>query len=331
MTKHSKNATAAPFISNKEKQKTGWGTKSQRLTSDNLLPFGHCYLCTQWVQEPMISPSGHMYCKECILKNLVTQQKSIKIQKAAWKAQEVTAANKASTAEVVAAAASVQGFMDRELDPAARLARSNIVSHTVVGIGTEVQAAAFGSAIGSGATANRRTQSEQRRFELAADSGAVQQYEAKSDLRDTAVVMSAVAASSFWVPDFAPDVAKTRIPKPRAVPSSPVSGAPLRAKMLSVAHFHIVDQDAKATGGTGRYCCALTRKSITHQAAVLLKPSGSIVLKSAFDTAVAKGNADPFTGAQLQEGDVLLLASEGSGYASRGGDKLIAKSYRPGK
>lgn len=330
MTKHSKNATAAPFISNKERQKNAWGTKKQRLTSDNLLPFGHCYLCTQWVVEPMVSPSGHMYCKECILKNLVSQQQALKAQKVAWKAQNKRDTAQASSAAMADAASKVQAFMDAEVDPAAQLAQRNVQATTVTGTGIEVKAAAFGSAA-EGAPVSGRTQRERGAALAAVDAAAVQQYEAKSDLRDHSVAMSAVAASSFWVPDFSEEVSQGRVAKPSAAPSSPVTRAPLRAKMLVPAQFHIVDADAKASGGSGRYCCALTRKSITHQPAVLLKPSGSILLRSAFETAVAKEGVDPFSGATLVEGDVLPLASEGSGYASRGGEKLVATSYRPGK
>jgi len=330
MTRHSKNATAAPFISNKERQKNAWGTKKQRLTSDNLLPFGHCYLCTQWIVEPMVTPSGHMYCKECIFKNIVSQQHALKAQKVAWKAQMKRDTTEVSTAAVAEAASKVQAFMDAEVDPAAQLAQRGIKSSTVTGSGMEVRAAAFGSAA-EGAPVSGRTQQERSAALAAVDAAAVQQFEAKSDLRDHSVAMSAVAASSFWVPDFSEAVSQGRVAKPAAAPSSPVTGTPLRAKMLIPAHFHIVDQDAKASGGSGRYCCALTRKSITHQPAVLLKPSGAILLATAYQAAVAKDGTDPFTGATLVEGDVLPLASEGSGFSSRGGDKLIASSYRPGK
>ena len=331
MPKHSKNATAAPFISNNERKKFSWGSRSVRLGKDSLLPFAHCYLCTQWAVEPLVSPSGHMYCKECIYKNLLSQRAALKKQKAAWKAQQAADAAETSEAALAAAAADVQSFIDQETNPTAQLARGRGEAGSVLGVGTStVQAAAFASPE-EGAAAQGRTLRERAEAEAAQRTAAVQQAHARVDLRDEDVKRREVAATSFWVPSFAPESAPTRVKRPAARPSSPITGAPLRAKDLLPVKFHVEDKDEAAAGGKGRFCCAITRKSITHQPAVLLRPSAAVVLASAFEAAVKGGMVDPINGASLGPGDVVPLASEGSGFAARGSGKLVAKSWRPGK
>ena len=40
--------------------------------------FGACSLCLQRVRDPMVCPRGHLYCRECVLSDLLTQKKDIK-------------------------------------------------------------------------------------------------------------------------------------------------------------------------------------------------------------------------------------------------------------
>src|SRR5438034_3662147 len=36
-----------------------------------------CYLCLQRAREPVCCTQGHLYCKECILENILAQKKEI--------------------------------------------------------------------------------------------------------------------------------------------------------------------------------------------------------------------------------------------------------------
>ncbi len=83
--KHSKNASTRAFLTTQEKRKfQGYGTTTQRLSADSFLPFDGCNLCLKSCRIPVVTPSGFLYCKECILTNILEQKKQVK----QWKSYE---------------------------------------------------------------------------------------------------------------------------------------------------------------------------------------------------------------------------------------------------
>ncbi|KAI6145175.1 hypothetical protein BKA82DRAFT_4170659 [Pisolithus tinctorius] len=81
MTKHSKNNTASSVFSYAEKQKTEYGTKRQRLGNESMRNFDACALCLQRARDPVACDQGHLFCKECVYTDLLTQKKDMKRQK----------------------------------------------------------------------------------------------------------------------------------------------------------------------------------------------------------------------------------------------------------
>lgn len=61
-----------------------------RLGGDSQQTFGHCSLCIHPAVEPMATPSGHVYCKECIVEFLLAKTKELRRQKEAFEAQQKT-------------------------------------------------------------------------------------------------------------------------------------------------------------------------------------------------------------------------------------------------
>ncbi|KAJ3254541.1 hypothetical protein HK103_007095 [Boothiomyces macroporosus] len=77
MTRHSKNNTALGFFTNAERSKLTYGTQSQRLGRDSMRPIDSCVLCLQTARNPVCCVKGHLYCKECVVENIITQKKEI--------------------------------------------------------------------------------------------------------------------------------------------------------------------------------------------------------------------------------------------------------------
>lgn len=79
MSRHSKNNTAHSVFTYAEKKMLSkeYGTNKTRIGQDSQRIFEQCYLCLQRVIEPMICEMGHIFCKNCILENLLTQKKEI--------------------------------------------------------------------------------------------------------------------------------------------------------------------------------------------------------------------------------------------------------------
>ncbi|KAJ3979913.1 hypothetical protein F5890DRAFT_1420605 [Lentinula detonsa] len=81
MTKHSKNNTASSIFSYAEYKKLDYGTKKQRLGHESMRRFDACALCLNRAREPLACDEGHLFCKECVYTDLLTQKKDIKRQK----------------------------------------------------------------------------------------------------------------------------------------------------------------------------------------------------------------------------------------------------------
>lgn len=88
--------------------KDRWGSRSVRLSKENMRAFYACYLCLQTAQRPVTCPEGHLYCKECILTDLVHQKTKLaefsqqREDALRSKAQEAQAAEQEAQAKRVA-------------------------------------------------------------------------------------------------------------------------------------------------------------------------------------------------------------------------------------
>ena len=80
MSRHSKNNTAGAVFTYKEKQmlKGIYGTKSKILETESMKKFEQCFICLQKLEDPFACPEGHIFCKDCIMNNLLQQKKKIK-------------------------------------------------------------------------------------------------------------------------------------------------------------------------------------------------------------------------------------------------------------
>lgn len=83
MTRHSKNNTAASVFTKAEhnKLKSLYGTQRARLGADSLRPFDACSLCLCPAVTPVACSKGHLFCRECVLKDLVEQKAELERKK----------------------------------------------------------------------------------------------------------------------------------------------------------------------------------------------------------------------------------------------------------
>ena len=80
MSRHSKNNTANSCFTYGEKLmlKDLYGTKKSRIGLDSQRQFEMCNLCLKRIISPMVCERGHIFCKNCIVINLVNQKKDRK-------------------------------------------------------------------------------------------------------------------------------------------------------------------------------------------------------------------------------------------------------------
>jgi len=76
MTRHSKNNTANSVFSKAERDKLSayYGTQRALLGSSSHRLFDSCSLCLSKAVAPVICSKGHLFCKECVVKDLLGQR-----------------------------------------------------------------------------------------------------------------------------------------------------------------------------------------------------------------------------------------------------------------
>ena len=76
-----KRNTSLAFFTSHERSllKSSWGSQATRLSRDSFLPFASCRLCLQLARDPVAcAANGDIFCRECVVSNLLAQRKEIK-------------------------------------------------------------------------------------------------------------------------------------------------------------------------------------------------------------------------------------------------------------
>uniref|UniRef100_K3WDI8 Nitric oxide synthase-interacting protein zinc-finger domain-containing protein n=1 Tax=Globisporangium ultimum (strain ATCC 200006 / CBS 805.95 / DAOM BR144) TaxID=431595 RepID=K3WDI8_GLOUD len=289
MSRHSKNATAATHFTYHEKTAAGHGTLKRRFGKDSQLPFGCCCLCvasTHDGKSPLVSPSGFVYCKECIYANLLSQKRAIQENTASYERFLEKQEQSAQDAVIAHERAQLQQFLD--------------------------------SATGASSSSSHNKPDEEHEVETYK-----KKLREKVDRTTDDDKREAMKRTSFWIPDCTPEV-DTKVEKPDTKTRDPMSLEELRLKHLMPVKF---EWSASKDGAAPHVLCAITKKEITHHQAVLLRPSGLVILESCVKDMVLPTMMCPITGLKLRKKDIVKLQAGGTGFSAH--STVEAKKYRP--
>lgn len=271
MSRHSKNCTATTHFTYEEKRKAGIGTLKKRLGKDSLMAFGCCCLCLdRAVKNPMVTPSGYLYCKECIYENLLQQKSKIKQGKLNYEKYVLELERKQDEEELAKDLKVCQAFIQLE----------NV----------------------------KQEVSMEKRLSKDVDVETVEEKKLR------------IKKSSFWVPEYTPNAEKV------VKPSEEVTKDPMNEKALKLKQ--LMPAKLKWSEGIHKYVvCAVSNKEITHQNAVLIKPSGIVMLQSCVKDMVLPSMVCPVTSVKLRKKDIVLLQTGGTSFSAH--NNVQAKKYRP--
>lgn len=297
MSRHSKNNTANSVFTYHERQKLKeYGTVSARLGQDSMKAFDKCTLCLQKVQEPYACAEGHIFCKECLLGNVLDQQKRIKseeeedvIKKARKEVEEVKK-------EEAAHAKRLEEFERNELKIGA------LVDPT--------QKSAF----------NRPEEDQKAKTiaELKAKRGGNVQA-GKEELVKT----------SFWVPETTPtallpadqskkDGSGAQKEEKRRVMCPGSKPHPLKMKQIYKC-------DIRSVGD--RLICHACQKDLVFQKIAMIRTCGHVMCKSCIDTLCKDEICLVCSQHFRSKLDVIELETTGSSFTSH--NDVEAKKYTP--
>jgi len=270
------------------------GTRKDVLGTDAFLPFGYCALSLKPPKNPVATPEGWVYDRECILESLLNQKLDLQAKAKKYEEQERRNGRKEKVEQQEKELKDLEDFRKAEQSLLADDAR-----HT--------RALERGSK--SGGPDEDSPAKKLRRGELLVVD--------KAKLRE----------ASFWAKNNTPTAAPSELAKVDTTTKCPMSGKKLRVKDLIPLKMEVTDQKMlDEGGGRGVYCCAVSKHPITHQQAVVLKTSGVVVLESVLEDCVFKDMRCPITGTKLKSKvDVLKLQQGGTGFAAH--NKVEAKSF----
>lgn len=294
MSRHSRHSNDRSFYTYKERKDAGFaGTRKDVLGTDAFLPFGYCALSLKPPKDPVATPDGYIYDREFILENLLHQKLDLQAQAKKYEEQEARKSRKEKQEQQEQTLKELEEF---------RQADQGLLSDDM---------------------------RHKRALDRQSASGPVEDSPAKKLRRGELLVTDKAQAreKSFWAKNNTPTAAPSEVKKVDQTAKCPMSGKKLRVKDLIPVKFEVTDQKMlDEGGGRGVYCCAVSKHPITHQQAVVIKPSGVVVLESVLDDCVLKEMRCPITGNALKsKEDTLKLQQGGTGFAAH--NEVEAKSF----
>ncbi|CAK9116887.1 unnamed protein product [Durusdinium trenchii] len=292
MSRHSKHSNDRMFFTAKERADAGYSkTRKEVMGTDCFLPFGFCGLSLKAPKDPVATPDGNIFERESILECLLQQKLDIQAQQKKFEEQERKKEQRLQAMD-----------KEEEIKQLEEFTR-----------------------------AEQGLLSQDHRHKRAleqADSkidGMPEKKLRKGELMK--VDKSQLRAKSFWTKEFTPTAAPTEIKKVDTTTRCPMTGKKLKVKDLISVKMEVADQKLlDQGGGKGVFCCAVSKNPIVFQQAVLLKPSGVVILESVWKDIVSKEMKCPVTGKKLKgEEDLLRLSTGGSGFSAH--NDVEAKSF----
>ncbi|CAJ0752515.1 2966_t:CDS:10, partial [Entrophospora sp. SA101] len=278
MPRHSKNNTALSFFTYAETKSLEYGTKKQRLGRDSMREVDACYLCLQRARDPVCCSHGHLYCKECILENILAQKKEILRQQKLLEERAKDEIEEVKRKDGLAKEAIIQDFERQQ------------VKITPIA-------------------------SKKRSFQLdEEDLAAVskrEKEEALKKIEEEEIALSKPKLPNFWLPSLTPsaDPDKIKSIKLQTMCTATNPEHSLSVKNLVATKFtETKDSDSKKI----HYICPSCRKTLTNSLKIcLIKPCGHVICKICVDKFVKKSKRCFVCDFKCKEKDITDMSGEG--------------------
>ncbi|KAL8664095.1 MAG: hypothetical protein Q9168_007975 [Polycauliona sp. 1 TL-2023] len=289
---HSKRNTSLAFFTSHERSllKTTWGSQSTRLNRDSFLPFASCVLCLQPSRDPVACSShGDIFCRECIVSNLLAQRKEIKrLEKEGERRRQEDEENATGRAEE-----------ERE---------RSVREFEATMMGLEGSSAKPTKKKGNNSASLEETKRDtegrgvKRKFELDEEQMLQNTKDERAKARKAIDDEKSAKATlpSFWVPALTPSTSTSTTPKPptKLHPlcpgSSPTSKHPLSLKTLVKITFSTSNTKSTTDTETPKHSCPACTKTLTNASKALLAiPCGHVLCKACGTNFMTPKTRDP--------------------------------------
>jgi len=268
-----------PYNTHTERQRCDSGSLKVRLGTDSQLPFGYCSISIHPVDDPVVSPSGHIYSREAILQYLLNKMQEIKDQQTSYENQQHSRERQ-----------EVLKKEEETLKDASKFVETND------GVANVVK--------------RKATDAELQNSDL-------ELRKKKIDEKERDVKMEELKKVNYWITQFTPSSDPAEIKEPPKRPSSPFSGRPLRAKDLIPIEL-IRDSSISNNSSIVQFLCHVSKKNITNQKVILLKNTGALMIESVAQELAYPTMTCPITSKKFSKKDILEIVPAASAFSSSG-------------
>ncbi|QRW27059.1 RING finger protein [Rhizoctonia solani] len=298
----------------------------QRLGVDSMKRFDACTLCLQQAREPVACGEGHLYCKECIYTDLLSQKKDIKRFKA--KLEELQREEEAEKARAAQAARDrvLRDFERNQLGLASRKEPTNNKDKG------KDQAKDKEAENGDGPRGTKRPASTAFEFDLdhaeelarRAEAAALKQLEIEQKEARKSKLPSAywLASETPTAEGNDPEKAKLKDMKVGTLCRASEFGHPLNLKGLIPVKFTIQSngESTSAPSKDNSECiCPSCKKTLNLGVMFLMRPCSHVLCKTCTDTLVTPNKQCVVCDSALPNPkDIIQLCREGTGYSGGG-------------
>ncbi|CAG8434481.1 7367_t:CDS:2 [Scutellospora calospora] len=321
MPRHSKNNTALSFFTYAEGKALKYGTKKQRLGRDSMREFDACFLCLRRARDPICCEQGHLYCKECILENLLAQKKEIRRQQNLLEARAKDELEESKRKEQLAKEAVIHNF-ERQ----------------------QVRIAPFGSKTDESTklSIDTLTKTIDKTIDTPNSSKSVKAIESSEAFQDKELTLIAgkkrdfhldedeAAATkpklpNFWLPSLTPsaDPDKIKSVKLQTMCTATDPEHPFGVKNFIPTKFtEDIDTKTKKTS----FVCPSCRKTLTNSVKIcLMKRCGHVICKTCVEKFVKSSKQCFVCNEKCRSKDITDMSGEGTGFASGGGPVMAER------
>jgi nitric oxide synthase-interacting protein len=270
-------------------KRSNYGTSASRLGADSQGKFGDCCLGLSPAQDPVVTPSGHIYSREAIVSYLLTKTQELKDAREKYDAQLLADQTKETLKQKDIEEKNTQIFLLKDQGS--------------IQLSKEKHESAFKHSL------KRKIDVESKE-------------EGVSKLQKTSYWLS--EAQPQYTNESIEDEIRNNPPPAR--PSSPMSGNPLRLKDLTRITLNRDGGSGKSSLNS-KCTCAVSNKVISTQPAIVIKKTGVVILEDVYNKIIKPSMVCPIKGKKFKEKDVLQLSKCASGFAASG--KVTATKYRP--
>ncbi|PFH51160.1 hypothetical protein AMATHDRAFT_143320 [Amanita thiersii Skay4041] len=328
MTKHSKNNTASSIFSYAEYKKLDYGTQKKRLGNESMRNFNACALCLNDAREPLACNEGHLFCKECVYTDLLTQKKDIKRQKDRLEALKREVEEERRKARIAARERVLLEFEKGQL--------------TLGGGSSSVPGTKSAGVTGSSLESEPRGTKRKFEFDTSAVEGMAKEAEEAALIQIEKEQAEALKHKlpDFWLPSLTPTYHSTGPPQSLSdvkVQTTCRGGNPLHPlalKNLFSVNFTLFGKsggqpksgestpaegnNSKAKEDSEPMCPSCKKRLSNNILIYVTKPCGHVTCKTCTDTLVRPAKQCISCDTPLKEKEIIELKREGTGFAGGG-------------